>query len=142
MINNIAMHIIKKHEGLRLKAYRCPSNVLTIGYGHTGKDVVKGMLIDEKQAEILLVKDLEKFEKGVRDLLTVETSEREFSAMVSLAFNIGLKAFSRSEVLRKHNNKQKFEACKAFHNWRKSGSKVLRGLVIRRLEEAKLYIGG
>ena len=60
---NKALKMIKKYEGLALKPYYCQSGILTIGYGHTGKDVKKGMIITKKQAKELLKKDLVRFKK-------------------------------------------------------------------------------
>ena len=51
--------LIKKFEGCRLKAYKCPANVWTIGYGHT-KGVEPYEIITLAEAEELLRKDLEK----------------------------------------------------------------------------------
>ena len=47
-ISEYAEEVLKEHEGLRLKAYRCPGGVLTIGYGHT-KNVKPGDVIDKEQ---------------------------------------------------------------------------------------------
>ncbi len=47
---------VKKHEGLRLKPYRCTAGKLTIGYGRNLEDTG----ISKNAAEILLVKDLER----------------------------------------------------------------------------------
>ena len=76
------INLIKTYEGLALKAYLCPANVLTIGYGHTGKDVIPDMQINEVTAEQILKRDLEKFEKAVeadadnkQELLVAATRE-------------------------------------------------------------------
>jgi len=57
-ISSKGIKLIKEFEGLRLDAYYCSSNVLTIGYGSTGGHVRQGMRITEKEAEDLLKKDL------------------------------------------------------------------------------------
>lgn len=130
--------LIQEFEGLRLKAYQCSARVWTIGWGHT-KTVRPGMEITRDEAEALLEEDLVKFERGVYRLLTREPSQNQFDAMVSLAFNIGLGAFSRSSVLRHFNTNNDKAAEKSFHLWRKGGGKVLPGLVRRRAAEAELY---
>ena len=89
-INKEGLEIIKKWEGCRLNAYRCPSGVLTIGYGHTGNDVTSGMKITTHKAEQLLMKDIKKFENVVNKYNEIyDFNENEFSALVSFAFNIG-----------------------------------------------------
>jgi len=50
--------MIKGWEGCRLTAYKCPAGVLTIGYGHTGKDVKPGMKITQTQADALFETDV------------------------------------------------------------------------------------
>jgi len=139
-INNECLELLKRSEGLRLKSYLCPAGVWTIGYGHTGDDVRPNMTINSSKAEELLRGDLRAFEDGVERLVDSNTNLNEFSAMVSLAYNIGLGNFSKSDVLKYHNNGRKYDACMSFHDWRRGGGEILKGLVVRRLKEAMLYI--
>lgn len=135
-----ALALIKSSEGLRLKAYRCPAGIATIGYGSTGPHVAMGMTITEPEAETLLREDLERFEKGVA-AVAGEMTPGQFGSMVSLAFNIGLGAFGGSSVLRKHRAGDFAGAADAFRLWNKGGGRVLPGLVKRRAAEAALYRG-
>ena len=57
MINDAALELIKRHEGLRLTAYKCPAGVWTLGYGHT-RYVRQGQQCTETQAEVWLMDDL------------------------------------------------------------------------------------
>ena len=139
-INEEGLKIIKDSEGLSLKSYLCPAKVWTVGYGSTGEHVKPSMTISKARAEELLRTDLKRFENGVSDLLKVKTSSNEFSALVSFAFNLGLGNLKSSTLLREHNKGNKFNACKEFHSWRSASGKVLKGLVLRRLKEAELYI--
>lgn len=139
-INDAGLELIKSFEGLRLKAYRCPANVWTVGYGHT-RTAKKGMVISEAEADELLLEDLETFERGVDELLgQTPTHPNEFAAMTSLAFNIGLAAFARSTVLKRHRNKNKVGAANAFLLWNRGGGQVLPGLMRRREAERSLYL--
>jgi lysozyme len=141
-INAKGLELVKRFEGLRLEAYRCPAGVLTIGFGSTGPHVRQGMVITPGEAERLLVKDLSRFEAGVEAMVTgVPTSEDEFSACVALSFNIGLNAFARSTVLRRHKQGNKIGAANAFLMWNKAGGRILPGLVRRREAERDLYLG-
>lgn len=137
-INAAGLAIVKRSEGLRLKAYICPAGVLTIGYGSTGPHVKPGMTITEDQAEGLLRSDLRRFEDGVAQLAKVAT-DNQYSAMVSFAFNVGLEALKTSTLLRKHNEGDYAGAKAEFARWNKGGGKVLPGLVTRRADEAELY---
>lgn len=141
-INAAGLALVKRNEGLRLEAYRCPAGILTIGYGSTGPHVTTGMVITPGEAERFLMLDLRRFETGV-DAMTdlVPTNDNQFSAMVCLSFNIGLGAFATSTVLKKHKKGDYEGAANAFALWNKARGQVLKGLVKRREEEAALYRG-
>ena len=81
---------IKEWEGCRLTAYRCPAGVLTIGYGHTGRDVVPGKRITQAEADALFDADITKFAATVAPVFAgVTLTGNQFDALVSLSFNIG-----------------------------------------------------
>lgn len=142
-VNQAGLDLIKSFEGLRLAAYRCPAGVWTIGYGHTGPNVKPGLRITLAEAEALLKGDLDRFESGVESAIgPASTTANQFSAMVSLAFNIGLGAFQRSTVLRMHRAGNRQRAAAAFLLWVKGGGRTLPGLVRRRTAERALYLRG
>ena len=136
--------LIKSFEGLRLNAYPDPGTggaPWTIGYGHTGPDVYRGLKITEAQAEALLRQDLARFERGVDRLIEgVFTSQSQFNSFVSLAYNIGLGAFQRSSVLRHHRAGNKLRAAASFMLWVKAAGRTLPGLVRRRNAERRMYL--
>lgn len=139
--NAAGIALIKQFEGVRLRAYKCPANVPTIGYGHTGPDVNLGRQITQAEADDLLIYDLKKFEQGVEQFLDgVPASSNQFSAMVALAFNIGLGAFAKSSVLRHHRQGNHELAAEAFLLWNKARGAVLPGLTRRRKAERELYL--
>ncbi|MEG8946606.1 lysozyme [Rosettibacter firmus] len=137
-----AIELIKKYEGLRLTAYRCPSGILTIGYGHT-KTVKPGMTINKEMAELLLKQDLKDFEKAINELVKVPLTQNQFDALISFVFNIGTDKFKKSTLLKKLNEGNYKEAANEFLKWTKAispvGLKELPGLVKRRNEEKKLF---
>ena len=141
-ISAAGYRLIKEFEGLRLRAYLCPAGVWTIGYGHTD-GVREGQQIDEKQADKLLDRDLDRFEAFVEENAP-GANDNEFAAMVSLAFNIGAAGFKKSTVLRLHNAGDKLGAARAFRMWNKAtvGGQLteLPGLTRRRLAEEALYL--
>jgi lysozyme len=140
-INEAGKDIIKFYESLRLKTYLDSGGVKTIGYGHCGPEVKLGMVISKEKAIEIFDKDISKFQKGVFKLIknNFTTTQNQFSAMVSLAFNIGLGAFSKSSVLRFHNQGQYEKAANSFGMWIKDNGKVLNGLIKRRKSESLLY---
>lgn len=143
VVNSATKSLIKEYEGLRLKAYRCSAGVLTIGWGHTsaaGEPVVKsGSSISKAEAERIFDRDIENFAVGVEKLIKVDLNENQMGACVSLAFNIGLGAFSKSSVLRFVNKSKFSDAADAFLLWNKVGKKPVPGLTRRRAAEAALF---
>ncbi|MGB4239631.1 MAG: lysozyme [Candidatus Hydrothermia bacterium] len=133
------IEIIKKYEGLRLKAYKCPAGILTIGYGHT-KNVKQGDTITETQAEILLIYDLIDIENCIKKNVKIPLNQNQFDALVSLCFNIGCGNFLKSTLLKKLNEGKIAEAVKEFLKWNKAGGKELAGLTKRRQEEMELFL--
>jgi lysozyme len=131
--------LIKRWEGCRTKAYRCPAGVWTIGYGHTGT-AMPGMSISYDKAEELLEQDLQRFEKAVKTLVTVPINQNQFDALVSFTYNVGVKAFGGSTLLSLLNQKKYLPASDQFSRWTKAGSKTLPGLVLRRSEERDLFL--
>lgn len=137
-----ALDLIKRNEGLRLEAYTDVAGIWTIGYGHTPAE--PGQVIDEAQATALLLQDIAWAEKVV-DAATddVAISMNQYSAMVSLTFNIGAANFRNSTVLRMHRLGDYKAAAAAFLMWDKAhvdGELVeVPGLLRRRQEEAELY---
>lgn len=143
------LELIKAYEGLGLKAYLCPANKWTIGYGHTteaGHPVVhQGMTITKDEAERILRSDLVVFEEVVKRLVTVELNDNQFSALVSFVFNVGETNFAKSSVLKSVNSKKFKDVPANLAKWNKARVngelKVLPGLVKRRAEEAALFMG-
>ena len=132
--------LIKKFEGLELKAYKCAAGVWTIGYGHT-KDVQEGDEWSESHADHMLEVELEEFEEYINDSVTVTLSQNQFDALVSWVYNLGpanLKASTMLKVL----NSGDYEGVPAqIQRWNKAGGKVLEGLIRRRKAEALLFVG-
>ena len=130
--------LIKEFEGLRLKAYKCPGGVWSIGYGHTA-GVKSGMVITEAQAEEYLKADLIAFERYLNGL-GLALNQNQFDALVSFIYNVGTGNFSNSTLLRKvRANPQENSIMDEFLRWVYSKGRVLPGLQRRRLAEMKLY---
>ena len=134
---------IKAWEGCRLSAYRCPSGVLTIGFGHTGPDVTPGKLISQTEADALFETDITRFAGEIyKTLENVNLNNNQFDALVSIAYNIGMTAFKNSGLYRLVKaNPDNPEIFSEFLKWRYAGGKELPGLHRRRIEEAKHYFG-
>lgn len=136
-----AFNLIKASEELRLEQYVCPAGKLTIGYGHTGKDVTEGMKITEKKANELLAKDVSVVESFLNKS-GIHFTQGQFDALVSFTFNLG-QANLASSTLWKMIKEGNFEdAENEFPKWCHVGKKVLPGLVKRRERERQLFTNG
>lgn len=144
-MNDAGLDLVKTFEGLELTAYEDQGGVATIGYGHTGPDVYPGLRISVPGAEYLLRKDLaEAIDVVATEIGEKPTTSNQFSAMVSLCFNIGAGNFLNSTVLKCHSAGQYPTAAAAFLLWGKvteSGKLVTSdGLIRRRQAERALYL--
>lgn len=137
-ISKNGIDLIKKYEGCRLTAYKCPSGVYTIGYGHTN-GVKKGQRITQRQAEAYLREDVKKFENGVNKYVSAPLTQNQFDALVSFCFNCGLGAFKTSALRKKLNAKDYAGAGKELLRWNKAKGVVLEGLKQRRKAEKDLF---
>jgi lysozyme len=136
--------LLKKYEGCKLKAYRCPANICTIGYGHTSAAgapiVLDGMTLTQKQCDDILRKDLVKFETAVHDMVTQPLNQHQFDVLVDFAYNAGVGNLKTSTLLKKVNGAD-FDAVPAeLMKWTKGGGKVLPGLVKRRQAESAWWV--
>lgn len=142
-INKAGIQIIKESETLRTKAYRCPSGIPTIGWGHI-KSVLITMTCSEAEAENWLAEDIEWAERVVRMKVDVPLNENQFSALVSFVFNVGVTNFISSTLLRLLNEGLYESAPTELRKWiygrDRLGKKIqLPGLVTRRNREAELW---
>jgi lysozyme len=138
--------LLKKFEGCKLKAYRCPAGICTIGYGHTSAagspEVTDGMTITQKQCDDILRQDLVKYETAVTGLVKQPLTQHQFDVLVDFAYNAGVGALKSSTLLKKVNAGD-FDAVPAeLMKWTKGGGKVLPGLVRRRQAESAWWSAG
>lgn len=145
-VSEYAEAVMKEHEGLRLKAYRCPSGVLTIGYGHT-RNVKTGQVINKDTAERFFVEDVEAVERLIdREPFAKDLSQGQYDALVSFLFNVKYSSYQTSTLRRKIiNNVNDVTIPDEFRRWVYGTDPVtkkkikLPGLVKRREWEASMY---
>lgn len=137
-----AVKLIAESEGCKLKAYKCPAGVWTIGWGRT-ESVKPGDTCTQEEADQWLLQDICAFSNRVRELCD-DVNLNELGAFTSLAYNIGWGGLKQSTARRKHNEGDKAGAAEAFKLWNKARVNgvltVLPGLVTRRAREAALYL--
>lgn len=136
-ISQNCIDMIKRFEGCRLTAYKCPAGVWTIGYGHTGSVNAKSK-ITQAVAEKYLRDDLKKFENHVNEInakYKYRFNQNEFDSLVSFAFNIG-----NIRQLTANGTRKKSVIAEKMLLYNKAGGKVLKGLTTRRKAEHDLFV--
>ena len=139
-ISEEGLSLIKKYEGCELKAYRCPANVLTIGYGHI-KDVKEGDQITKEEANYMLQEEMIEYEGYVNDMVDVELNQSQYDSLCAWVYNLGPTNFQSSTLLKVLNEGKYNEIPQQIKRWNKAGGEVLNGLIRRRLAEALLFEG-
>ena len=151
-----AIAMISHHEGVRSKPYRCPARLWTVGVGHVLYPGQAKLPMDQREGFALrpednrafskdevdgiLRSDLQRFERGVVQLIPVALTQGQFDACVSFAFNVGLGTLQRSTFRQKVIRGEKEAAVASLLQYCKAGGKVLRGLENRRKDEAALFL--
>src|ERR1700729_2804063 len=94
--NEAGLNIIKSFEGCKLQAYQDQKGIWSIGYG-CSHHVTPEMCISQDEADARLKEDVEETANVVRNyILPHQINDNQFSACVSLAFNIGTGEFKTS----------------------------------------------
>lgn len=127
--------LTERFESCRLTAYQDVRGIWTIGWGHTGLDVVEGLTWTQEQADATLLSDTESAQDTVNHLVSVSLSQNEFDSLVDFVFNVGYGNFARSTLRLLLNAGQYKAAALEFDKWDHSGGKVVAGLLRRREAE-------
>ena len=151
-----AVAMIKHHEGVRQKPYRCPAKLWTVGVGHVLYPEQAKLPIDQRDAfnikiedfrvfsmeevDAILRADLDRFERGVERYITVPLTQGMFDALVSFSFNVGLGTLQRSTLRQKLNRNDKEGAADELLKYCMAGGKILKGLQNRRIDERALFL--
>ena len=91
MITDALISSVKRHEGLRLKMYKCTAGKNTIGYGRNLDDV--GISADE--AELMLKHDLENAEQDAKKFPVYEKlNQVRKDVIIEMVFNLGYSRLS------------------------------------------------
>jgi lysozyme len=155
-VSEKACNVIRHHEGVRSRPYRCPALLWTIGVGHVlypeqakiplaermsfplrpGDDRV----FTKEEVDGLLKFDLARFERGVEQFCPVSLTQGMFDGLVSFSFNVGLGTLQRSTLRQKLLRGDKEGAADEFLKYCMGGGKILKGLQNRRIDERALFL--
>lgn len=156
-VSDACVEMIKHHEGVRSKPYRCPAGLWTIGVGHVLYPEQATMKMPERMAlplkpehdrlftdggiDAIFRSDLLRFESGVLRLCPdTFTRQSHFDALVSFAFNVGLGSLQSSTLRMKYNRGDYAGAADELLKWVRGGGRILPGLTRRRLAEQALFL--
>jgi len=155
-VSDNALKTIMHHEGVRLKPYRCPARLWTVGVGHVIDPNHAKVPFEERnslaipngwnrklsmdEVNAILASDLQRFERGVLRYCPRGITQGRFDALVSFAFNVGLGTLQRSTLRQKHNRGDFDGAADEFLKYCLGGGKVLKGLLNRRKDERAMYL--
>jgi len=139
--NDAGLSIIKQFEGCRLSSYQDSGGIWTVGYGHTGTEVVPDLTWTQDQADAQLADDIVgRAETPIDTLVKYELDDNKYSALVSFVFNIGSGNFAKSAVLTAINAGDLDDAPTHMNAWvHDRAGNVDKGLVRRRSAEIELY---
>ena len=151
-----ALGVIKHHEGVRQRAYRCPAKLWTIGVGHVLYPEQGKLKLEERdgfalrpendrvfpmeEVDAILAADLARFERGVEQFCPVLLTQGMFDGLVSFSFNVGLGTLQRSTLRQKLLRGDKTGAADEFLKYCMAGGKILKGLQNRRIDERALFL--
>ena len=133
----------KRRADGRFDAYPDPGSggdPWTIGWGTTGPDVQRGVIWTQQECDDRFAQDLNRFAGSVANGIGVAaTTQHQFDALVSFAYNVGIGNLKSSTLLKKHKAGDFAGAANEFGRWNKAAGKVMKGLTRRRAAEAALY---
>ena len=155
-VSDRAISVIKHHEGVRFKPYRCPALLHTIGVGHVLYPDQAKIPLDQRMAyqlkdqdnrqftpqevDGILKFDLDRFERGVEKLCPIPLSQGNFDALTSFSFNVGLGTLQRSTLRQKLLRGDKEGAAEELLKYCMAGGKILKGLQNRRIDERAMFL--
>jgi lysozyme len=145
-VSDKLIKMLRHHEGVRSKPYRCPAGLWTVGVGHLigdGKSLPESWnkTFTTEEIDGILKSDLNRFERGILKMLpNVRLRQCEFDCLVSFAFNLGLGTFQRSTLRQALLRGDKEAAMESLMKYCRAGGKVLRGLENRRKDERAMFL--
>ncbi len=130
--------IVKWEGGGHYEPYIDAVGILTVCYGHTGPDVIKGRKYTKAECDVLLTQDMAEANADVRRCIPVPMLPQIEAALTSATFNIGSRVVCGSTLQERALANDWPGACAQLDRWKYGGGRVLRGLELRRADERRL----
>lgn len=148
-IPSVALNLVKEFEGFESQAYIDTDGTPVIGYGLSkisGESVQMGDRISSAEADVALNNQMREIQQELDQVIEVELSDRQLSAVASLAFNVGVNFIQDSTLVRKINSRDYRGAANEFLRWDKANVRgrlvQMPGLTRRRQAERRLFLKG
>jgi lysozyme len=135
MISDKGIQFIEDREGVRLVAYQDVKGIWTIGVGHTGPEVKKGLIWTTEQVSQALQDDLKEVQECIYKNIKYPISQNQYDALCSFIFNVGIDAFAKSTILKKINAGDLAGAGNEFDRWN-----IPQQIIGRRMKEKALFL--
>ena len=155
-VSDKCIRMIRHHEGVRFRPYRCPAKLFTVGVGHVLYPLQGRLPLDQRQdfqlqaqddrtftteeVDGILYSDLVRFERGVTTLCPISLSQGQFDSLCSFSFNCGLGTLQRSTLRQKLLRGETEDAAQELLKYCMGGGKILKGLQNRRIDERSLFL--
>ena len=155
-VSDKCISMIRHHEGVRFRAYRCPAKLWTLGVGHVLYPLQGRLPLDQRQdfqlqaqddrtftteeVDGILHNDLVRFERGVTTLCPIRLTQGQFDSLCSFSFNCGLGTLQRSTLRQKLLRGETEDAAQELLKYCMGGGKILKGLQNRRIDERSLFL--
>ena len=155
-VSDKCIRMIRHHEGVRFRPYRCPAKLFTVGVGHVLYPLQGRLPLDQRQdfplqaqdnrtfseEEVngILHSDLVRFERGVTTLCPISLTQGQFDSLCSFSFNCGLGTLQRSTLRQKLLRGETEDAAQELLKYCMGGGKILKGLQNRRIDERSLFL--
>ena len=155
-VSDKCISMIRHHEGVRFRPYRCPAKLFTVGVGHVLYPLQGRLPLDQRQdfqlqesdnrtfsaeeVDGILHSDLVRFERGVTTLCPISLTQGQFDSLCSFSFNCGLGTLQRSTLRQKLLRGETEDAAQELLKYCMGGGKILKGLQNRRIDERSLFL--
>lgn len=152
-ISKKGLDLISTFEGYFNKAYKCPANVWTIGFGTikypNGLPVKRGDVCSKEDAERWLefeVGEKTAYLNQIISMYNLQLEQHEFDALVSIIYNCGAGILKEGrtlgDALKSKDKARIADAFLVYCKITKYGIKVTsKGLLNRRNKERDLFLG-
>lgn len=137
----VALPVVAAWEGLRTRPYYDIVGVRTVCYGETRG--VQERIYTRAECDEMLSRGLHEFYRQIDPCMPDDVPPRAAGMFLSLAYNIGPRAFCQSRTIQTaFANKDYAAACRGILLFNRAGGRVVQGLVNRRTQESQLCLAG